>query len=93
MNIIVDSNIIYSALLNTQSTIGDILLNSQETFTFVSCEYLREEIENHKEKIIKHSGYTESEYREIEYLVLHPITFVLESLIRDPHTHTQHRCH
>ena len=48
MKIIVDSNIVFSAMLNKQSVIGDVLLNSQEYFEFYTFEYLREEIANHK---------------------------------------------
>ena len=52
MKIIVDSNIVFSAMLNRESSIGDIILNSQDTFTFYACEYLRDEISDHKDKII-----------------------------------------
>lgn len=62
MKFVVDSNIVFSAMLNPASSIGDILLNSQDTFTFYGCEYLREEINEHKIKIIKISGYDELEF-------------------------------
>ena len=81
MKVIVDSNIIFSALLNTQSTIGDILLNSQDQLEFYTCGYLREEIETHKAKILKNTGYDESEFREIELLIYEELTFFTESLI------------
>ncbi|RMG24125.1 MAG: hypothetical protein D6730_13160 [Bacteroidetes bacterium] len=58
MKVIVDSNIIFSALLNTQSTIGDILLSSQDQLNFYTCGYLREEIEAHKPRIRIYSAYT-----------------------------------
>ena len=37
MKVIVDTNVVFSALVNTQSRLADLLLNSGETFTFHSC--------------------------------------------------------
>ena len=47
MKIVVDTNIIFSALLNSNSTIGDILFNSDKDFEFYSCAYMRFEIQKH----------------------------------------------
>lgn len=46
VKIIVDTNIVFSALLNTNSIIGDLLLNSANIFEFYSCQYLWYEIIN-----------------------------------------------
>lgn len=81
MKIIVDSNIVFSAILNKQSVIGDVLLNSQEHFEFYTCEYLREEIANHKNKIIDITGYDDLTYHEIEFLIYNQLTFFSEVLI------------
>lgn len=48
--IIVDTNIIFSAILNAQSNIGEILFNNNEQFEFYTSDYLREEIERHLKK-------------------------------------------
>jgi predicted nucleic acid-binding protein len=81
MNVIVDSNLVFSAMLNTQSRIGDIILNSPEIFEFQTCEYLREEIENHKDKIMARTGYDEQEYNEVRFLIYRNLTFFTEALI------------
>ncbi|GAB4488645.1 MAG: hypothetical protein OHK0019_05190 [Saprospiraceae bacterium] len=81
MNVIVDSNIVFSAMLNTQSRIGDILLNSPDIFEFYTCEYLREEIENHKVKIMARAGYDEQEYDEVKFLTYKNLQFFTDSLI------------
>lgn len=81
MKVVVDSNIVFSAMLNPKSSIGDIILNSQETFTFYGCEYLRQEINDHKDKIIKITGYDEYEYNEVEFLVYKQVDFFSESTI------------
>lgn len=38
--IIVDTNIIFSCLLNSQGTIGDIIFNSDSLFAFYSNQYI-----------------------------------------------------
>jgi len=46
--IIVDTNIIFSCLLNSQSTIGDLIFNSENIFYFYSNQYMRFEIRKHE---------------------------------------------
>lgn len=81
MKIIVDSNIVYSAVLNTQSTIGDILLNAGTLVEFYTCEYLREEIDNHQHEILKLTGYEGSELNEVLFKMYNRLTFFTEALI------------
>ena len=81
MKVVVDSNIVFSAMLNPESSIGDIILNSQDTFSFYACEYLREEINDHKDKIIKLTGYSEREYDEVAFLIYKQVDFFSESTI------------
>jgi len=51
MKIIVDTNIIFSLLLNSSNTLGDLLFNSGTRFEFYSCSYMREEIRRHWKKL------------------------------------------
>lgn len=61
MKIVVDTNIIFSAILNPNGTLGDILLNSFGKFDFFSPTFVLQELNNHKEKMLKISGYSESD--------------------------------
>lgn len=61
MKLVVDTNIIFSGLLSPNGKISDLLLNSYNTFDFYSPTFVLEEFENHKEKLLKLSGYTEKE--------------------------------
>lgn len=81
MKIIVDTNIVFSAILNSNSRIGKILLNSNQHFQFFSCNYLRIEIQRHKKKLLKLTGLTETDLAELEGILLHKITFIDERLI------------
>jgi predicted nucleic acid-binding protein len=81
MTIIIDTNVMFSAMLNQQSAIGDVILNSQDIFTFYSCEYLKEEIETHRDKIIKIAKLDEIAFEEIKSLTYQPIQFFDEAII------------
>ena len=61
MKIVVDTNIIFSALLNSNSAIGDLLFNSGDTFEFYSCTYMRFEIQKHWERLRKISKLPEEQ--------------------------------
>jgi predicted nucleic acid-binding protein len=43
MNIIIDANIVFSAILNVDGQIGDLLITSN-MFTFIAPDFLRHEI-------------------------------------------------
>lgn len=81
MKIIVDTNIIFSALLNTNGTIGDLLFNSDEVFEFFSCSYMRFEIEKHWEKLKRISKLSDKELNESKFFVFSKINFINEELI------------
>ena len=81
MRIVIDTNIIFSALLNTNGTIGDLLFNSEGAFNFYSCTYMRYEIEKHWEKLKRISKLSESNLQESKYRVYSKINFINEELI------------
>ncbi len=81
MKIIVDTNVVFSAILNTQSRIGKILINSKDHFQFYTCNYLKDEIYKHLNKIQKLTGLSEKEVIELVSVVVENITFINEGLI------------
>jgi predicted nucleic acid-binding protein len=81
MKIIVDTNIVFSAILNSNSRIGKILLNSRGHFHFFSCNYLKVEIQKHRDKLLKITKLKEEELSELEELIIQHITFIDERLI------------
>ena len=81
MKIVVDTNIIFSALLNSNGNIGDLLFNSDKDFEFYSCSYMRYEIQKHWERLKKISKLTQ-ENLEISYtLVISKLKFINEEII------------
>ncbi len=81
MKVIVDTNIVFSAILNTNSRIGKILIKSNGPFQFYSCDFLKEEIYKHRVKIQKITKLSEIEVLELEMLVTNNIIFINEGLI------------
>jgi len=81
MKIVVDTNIIFSALLNSKSTIGDLLFNSDKNFEFYSCNYMRFEIKKHWERLKKISKLSEEQLQVSYTQVLTKIKFVNEEII------------
>lgn len=81
MKIIVDTNIIFSALLNTNSAIGELLINSKSTFEFYSCSYMRYEIQKHWEKLKKISKLSDQQLADSQFHLFSKLKFVNEDLI------------
>ena len=81
MKIVVDTNIIFSALLNSNSTIGDLLFNSDDTFEFYSCTYMRFEIQKHWERLRKISKLPEEQLQTSFTQVLSKLKFINEEII------------
>ena len=79
--VIVDTNIIFSCLLNSQGTIGDLIFNSEPVFDFYSNEYMLYEIHKHWERLKKISKLTDFELQTSFDKSLTRLTFVNEQLI------------
>lgn len=84
MKVIVDTNIIFSAILNTNSKLGRILLYpDNKNIKFYSTTQLQNEIEEHKDKLIKLSGYSNNDFIRIKELILRKIRFINNQLISE----------
>jgi len=81
MRIIVDSNIVFSGILNIESRIGELLIKSKDYFSFFSADLLKQELLDHKEKIKKITGFSEEEYIEVKDLAISKIKFIRDTLI------------
>ena len=81
IQIIVDTNIVFSALLNSNSRIGRLLLDSRDIFRFYSCKYLQKEIHRHMDKIRHYSRLNSDDLSELIALVESRIFFLEEELL------------
>jgi predicted nucleic acid-binding protein len=81
MRIVVDTNIAFSAILNTNSKIASIPLYPKSKFNFYSTEQLLKEIEDHKAKIKQFTDYTDHDLKRIIELITGRIRFINVRLI------------
>ncbi len=81
MKIVVDTNIVFSAILNTNSRIAQILIYQNPKFQFYSCDYLQTEILRHRDKLLKLTRLSADELTELESFITHNITFINEHLL------------
>jgi predicted nucleic acid-binding protein len=81
MKVVVDTNIVFSALLNSNGIIGEILFNSPQSIEFYSCNYMRYEIHKHWEKLKKISGLSDDRLRISYTYLLDKLRFINEEII------------
>ena len=81
MIVIVDTNIIFSAILNTDSNIGQILITRFPVYDFYAPKYVRDELLEHKSKLKKLANLKENNFLEVYELVLKHITILDHHLI------------
>lgn len=81
MTIIVDTNILMSSLLNSESPIGQMLVRGLVNVPKYSCYFLFVEIFDKKEKIIKYARIEEAKVLELLFVTLKKIQFVNENQI------------
>lgn len=79
--IVVDSNIIFSAILNINSRIAQILLTGEDYYEFYAPRYLRNEIWGHQGKIKKAGKFNDDEFIEVYELVLKNVTILDHSIV------------
>lgn len=83
MKIVVDSNIVFSAILNTKSKIGQLIINGSKYFDFYTVALLKEEIFKHKDKILDLTSYTEDQFKDTFQLIASRLVFVEDILLTD----------
>lgn len=81
MKIIVDTNIIFSGLLNTNGMIAELLINTNNAFEFYSCSYMRYEIQKHREKLKKISRLSDQQLNDAIFYFFSRLKFVDEDAI------------
>jgi len=78
---VVDTNIAFSAVLNTESKIGDLIMNSHGILEFHACDTLRSELKKHRPKLLELSKTSEEQLDQSEYQITKCLEFTNEALI------------
>jgi len=81
MRIVIDTNIAFSAILNTNSLFARIILHPKSRLHFYSTDLLSIEIEEHKDKLQRLSGFNDPELTKSISLIISRIRFIDVNLI------------
>jgi predicted nucleic acid-binding protein len=91
VNIVVDTNIVFSAIIYDKGKIGELLLNKPGGIHFLSPDFLLEELNNHTQKLLSLTGYSEIEYQQIKAFVTKNIEFIDSTKINKDCWHTSYQ--
>ena len=81
MRIVIDTNIAFSAILNTNSKISKIILQPRSKLNFYSTDQLIAELAEHWTKLKKLSKYSEIDLHKAVNLITSKINFINVELI------------
>ncbi len=81
LSLVVDTNLLFSAILKLESIISKIIIHNENRFTLYTPDYTLFEIQKHKSKLIKLSNYSEEEYDEIYNLIFHRVIVLNNNII------------
>jgi len=94
MRIVVDTNIAFSAILNTNSQIARIFLQPKTRFNFYSTEQLLAEIEEHRSKLKRISKLNDIDLARSIFLITQRIRFINIGLIpKEKYQHAESLTH
>lgn len=79
--ILIDTNIVFSAILNINSRIGQIIINGNRYYHFYAPEYIRFEIFKHKDKIKKITNLTDDGFIETYELIVRNILILNHTIV------------
>jgi len=81
VKIVIDTNIVFSAILNANSRIASILLQPQSKLTFYTTDQLLTEIEKHRNKLKKLTSLSDVELSQLISITIRQIKFINAQLI------------
>ncbi|HEY4787305.1 MAG TPA: PIN domain-containing protein [Bacteroidales bacterium] len=83
MKIVVDSNIVFSAILNTKSKVGQLIINGSKYFDFYTIGLLKEEIFRHRDKILHFTKFSPKQFDQTYHIITTRIIFADDILLTD----------
>ena len=81
VRVVIDTNIAFSAILNTNSKISKIILQPKSKLNLYSSNQLKYELAAHRTKLKKISNYSEIELQRATLLIFSKIRFINAELI------------
>lgn len=87
MKIVVDTNIVFSAILNSNGLIGELLFNTLDQFDFYSPEFMLDELIKYKPKLAKSTKMSLEDIEISIYQVMKNIELISSEAISDLNWH------
>jgi predicted nucleic acid-binding protein len=87
VRLVVDTNIVFSAILNSSGNIGKILTHYARHFELYSCQFLKEEISAHLIKLKRLTKISDAELAELIQLTTSNIHFINEKILPEKDWH------
>ena len=81
MRIIVDTNVVFSAILTSSGKIGQILIYGHKQFEFYAPNLVKIEVKRHRDKLIQMGELTEEDFEDNRDDIYSCITFISEEQI------------
>jgi predicted nucleic acid-binding protein len=81
MKIIVDTNVVFSAILSSSGKIGQILIYGRKQFEFYAPNLVKTEVKRHRDKLIQMGELTEEDFEDTRDDIYSCITFIAEEQI------------
>ncbi len=88
MKIVVDTNVVISAILNRTGKIGKLLILGGKNFTFYAPSLMKEEIKKHKTKLLSITNLSDAGFDLIREELFECLTFISEEQIPYAFWHT-----
>lgn len=83
MKVVVDTNILFSGMLNPHGAMSDLLLNSDDVFSFYSPQFILEELGSHRDKLLRLSGLSADDFEILLRIMLKKIVLISTESIPD----------
>jgi predicted nucleic acid-binding protein len=81
MRIVIDTNIVFSAILNTNGKLSRIILQPKNGLNLYTTDFLYEELSKHKRKLLALANYTERDFQRAFTLITQKIKIINFDLI------------
>jgi len=81
MRIVVDTNIVFSALVNSNSAIAEIIISAGNQYQFYASEYMLVELRNHQDKLKKASKLSDENIEIAKYKLFKFFDFVTLEIV------------
>lgn len=81
MKIIVDTNVVFSAILSPSGKIGQILIYGRKQFEFYAPNLVKIEVKRHRDKIIRLGELTDTDFEDTRDDIFDCLNFISEEQI------------